>query len=405
MSHIDDQFRIFIGRIPKRLGEPEVQSYFETFGSVIDVFLPDKNNPTKETNICFVKFAEEGALKKCLALAHHTLGGVPITVVQAKPKNAAPDPFAPSIPKASVQVEENNRLFVGGIPANTDEEVLKGIFSAFGEIIDFFRPGNQLTEANGYAFVKFANEKACFRALGAESHKVGDAELTVTMARPKPAKDAAYGAPQPTFTAYNPYDLPVASPYAPPPQRAPKNYRIFVGQILPGTTDEDLQQYFSQFGKVTRVHRPTRQSQGHEYAFISYSTLHELSAVLSAGVHSIKGAPLKVMRARDPGDRNEAPRAPAVPYATMAPQLSFPDPYASAAAAAAGYSPYTHEVPRQSPGAPPAPAPAHPYAAAGVYGAYAPGVAVAPAADYAAAYTYGAADAKTGKAVPRYAPY
>lgn len=79
---------------------------------------------------------------------------------------------------------QNNKLFVGNVAYATDIQTLIDLFSAYGTIIDSYKPAQK-----GFAFITFENDDQAQAALEALNGKEIDGrELNISIARPKEDK-------------------------------------------------------------------------------------------------------------------------------------------------------------------------------------------------------------------------
>jgi cold-inducible RNA-binding protein len=87
------------------------------------------------------------------------------------------------------------RLYVGNLPFDTSEEDLHQLFSAHGQIVSTKLITDMETgRSRGFGFVEMSTEdgaKAAIEKLN--KSKVGDRELTVNEARPRPEKSGGRG--------------------------------------------------------------------------------------------------------------------------------------------------------------------------------------------------------------------
>jgi len=167
---------------------------------------------------------------------------------------------------------EENRIFIGKIPSGVSQDKIEKYFGQFGHITHTLFP-----RANGplkIAFVSFADKQGLDKALEIR-HELGGSELNVTRALPKSARggSAASGGSE------------------------SKETRIFAGQIPGGTTEDELEGYFSKWGKVIKVAIPSQSpSKEKLYAFITFSNVQEKFAAL-ASKHMFKGIEIRVVEA------------------------------------------------------------------------------------------------------------
>jgi len=111
-------------------------------------------------------------------------------------------------------------LIVNYLPSTLTEQAFKNLFSSFGETENIKLMVDKYTGTSlGYGFVKYGNEAAAFRAINSMNGKsLGNKVLKVSYARP-------------------------SSPSI-------QNANLYISKLGTHITKEDLEQYFSPYGKV-----------------------------------------------------------------------------------------------------------------------------------------------------------
>ena len=119
----DIEGKLFVGGIGWDSDEDSVKKYFEKFGQVAYVKLKrNKDDPSKHRGFAFVKFVNSDDADTVLAQTEpHKLDNATID-----PKSACPLGVKPE--------ERTNKIFVGGLQAETTEERLMEYFQTFGEV-------------------------------------------------------------------------------------------------------------------------------------------------------------------------------------------------------------------------------------------------------------------------------
>lgn len=82
------------------------------------------------------------------------------------------------------------RLYVGNLPFDTTEDELHQLFSAHGQVVSTKLISDQETgRSRGFAFVEMSSEEEAKTAIEKmNKSKIGDRELTVNEARPRPER-------------------------------------------------------------------------------------------------------------------------------------------------------------------------------------------------------------------------
>lgn len=118
------------------------------------------------------------------------------------------------------------KLFVGGLSWQTDDDKLRECFEAYGEVTECSIMKDPVQKrSRGFGFVTFADGEAVVRALDAHSEcpiaiddKIIDPKIAI-----------------------------------PPKRLSNKVKRIFVGGLSSDSTEDDLREYFEDFGKPYKV--------------------------------------------------------------------------------------------------------------------------------------------------------
>jgi heterogeneous nuclear ribonucleoprotein A1/A3 len=174
--------------------------------------------------------------------------------------------------KRSAQ-DQYKKLFVGGLNINTTTEGLRKFYEQFGTVIDAIvmrDPSSQRSRCFG--FVTFETVEAVDAAQAARPHIIDDKQVDSKRAIPK--EDTA------------------------PESRVACN-KIFVGGIRRDISEDDLRDYFSQYGGVTEVllvmDRATNTSRG--FGFVTFDDTDAVDKVIVARPHMINDSKADVKKA------------------------------------------------------------------------------------------------------------
>lgn len=165
-----------------------------------------------------------------------------------------------------------NRIFVNGVPQSAKKEDLSTYFSAFGPVIDLHVPwsfgGPQ--SHKGICFVTFGAHEATEAVLGYHGHAIHGQPITCEQCLAK--KGQGKGASLPG-TAGSTED------------------RIFISQIPPECTQDEVQVHFAKFGSWTDFYMPKgTYPAGHKgICFISFEDKNSIALVMESGPHEIHG--------------------------------------------------------------------------------------------------------------------
>ena len=80
----------------------------------------------------------------------------------------------------------SNKLFVGGLPWATDNEALKEVFAAHGEVVEAkVITDRQTGRSRGFGFVTFANDEEAKSALELDGAEISGRKIRVDLAHDK----------------------------------------------------------------------------------------------------------------------------------------------------------------------------------------------------------------------------
>jgi RNA recognition motif-containing protein len=292
-----EKTKLFVTRLPPQAGEGSVHAYFGQYGEVEDVYMPKAGNRSK--GIAFVTFADDSIVQKVLqaGTTQEIAHGVFVALDVARPKDAAKDELKPL------------KIFLSGIPADVGIDKLRAQLAQHGEIHDVYMPKGQGGALKGTAFVTFQDAKVVSQVLsqGPQMEITTPAGEPVTIhveaARPKDAPPVSGPlntmqiGPMHNGQALMPFPsgypvgfgaVPAWDPrtgaatgahfYAPP---IPV-HRLFITKIRPHLTQEQVMQYFSNFGEMSDFFMPKAGEKKHKgIAFVTYMNPNVAQGVLS----------------------------------------------------------------------------------------------------------------------------
>jgi RNA-binding protein Musashi len=205
--------------------------------------------------------------------------------------------------------EKPTKIFIGGLSWQTSFETLKEFFeSNFGEVTECHIMKDQVTKkSRGFGFVTFKEAETVDKVL--EAHAEEPIYIDDKLIDPK---------------------------IAVPPKKVSNRVhvkRIFVGGLSSDTTEEDLKDYFEQFGAVTEAQlmfdRNTNRHRG--FGFVSFEAEEPAEKVCSIQFHDIRGKKVEVKVAQTKEQMQYRGRA--IPVRPSAPNYGYP---------VASFGPYFH---------------------------------------------------------------
>lgn len=178
-------------------------------------------------------------------------------------------------------MREERKLFLGGLTEETTEKDLKGTFNQFGTIIDckVMRDGESGL-SRGFGFVTFACSFMTEAALDKSPFDINGAKITPKKATPDVVRYKQ------TNVEFN----------ASLDKACDGKRSIFIGALRDSLSEEDLEQYFSGFGRVVRACRLTDKETGEKrrYGFVDFADYGVVRKVMNITKHYIKGKRIRI---------------------------------------------------------------------------------------------------------------
>ena len=235
--------KLFVGGLDYETTDNELRDYFEQFGELTDYVVMRFPDTKRSRGFGFVTFKDPSNLEDCVVSGPHQLGSATVDLKRATPREedrrgggggrsggrgggrGGRDDDSDDMDPESVQMR---KLFIGGLNYSTTEDEMREHFSQFGELVDcVIMKFNDSGRSRGFGFVTFAMAAQLDECQSNRPHRLGDKSLETKRATPR--RDS--GKPEAQMSVK----------------------KIFIGGLSDEISDDDLRDYFSQFGVVDSV--------------------------------------------------------------------------------------------------------------------------------------------------------
>ncbi|XP_055932429.1 heterogeneous nuclear ribonucleoprotein A1, A2/B1 homolog isoform X1 [Argiope bruennichi] len=169
--------------------------------------------------------------------------------------------------------EQFRKLFIGGLNYKTTEETLKSYFSKYGEIVDCVVMKDPNTRrSRGFGFVTYKNAHMVDDAQAARPHTIDGREVEPKRAVPR--EDA--GKPEAQVTVK----------------------KIFIAGVKDDVEEQDLRDYFGEYGNITSVNIVVDKTTGKRkgFAFVEFDDYDPVDKIVLKK-HMLKGKKADVKKA------------------------------------------------------------------------------------------------------------
>ncbi|KAL9082990.1 MAG: hypothetical protein Q9159_006049 [Coniocarpon cinnabarinum] len=289
---------LYVGGLDPRVTEDVLRQIFETAGHVQAVkIIPDKNFQSKGFNYGFVDFDDPGAAERAMqTLNGRHVHGNEIRVNWAYQSNSS----------SKEDTSHHYHIFVGDLSNEVNDEVLMQAFSAFGVVSEARVMWDMKTgRTRGYGFVAFRDRNDAEKALSTmDGEWLGSRAIRCNWANQKGQPSvsqqqamAQMGLTPTTPFGHHQYPTNGSESYTMVVnQTAHYQTTVYVGNLTPYTTQNDLVPLFQNFGYVVE----TRFQSDRGFAFVKMDT-HEnaANAICSLSGYNVNGRPLKCSWGKD----------------------------------------------------------------------------------------------------------
>lgn len=181
--------------------------------------------------------------------------------------------------------DQHKKLFVGGLNVNTTTDTLRQYYEQFGSVSDAIVMRDPMSQRSRcFGFVTFENEESIDVAQAARPHIIDEKQVDSKRAIPK--DDVA------------------------PESRVVCN-KVFVGGLRKDITDDQLREYFSQYGTITECFLTKDKVSGlsRGFGFVTFDDTDVVDKVIIARPHTIADSKADVKKALPKDAGPPAPRS------------------------------------------------------------------------------------------------
>lgn len=197
----DEQTKIFVGGLSWDTTDEKLRNFFSKFGRVIDACVMKNPTTGRSKGFGFVSFEKAETVQKVLSSDPNELelDGRTIDPKCFDSKNAQKE-------KHEAKLKEFPKVFLGGLPSNVNETLLKEIFSPYGRVIEVVIMYNQEKKSRGngfrgFGFLSFENEEPVDKLIALHHIDVLGKSVEIKKAEPRNGKPESLVNPRSvTFT-------------------------------------------------------------------------------------------------------------------------------------------------------------------------------------------------------------
>jgi len=271
------------------ISDDDLRSFFMHFGVVTEIRQHRWEDSGRKKGFGYIEFHDEEAADAACGI-HKVLG----VMLEVKPYSAGArtgggtrggSTYAPSAKRSrgdprDPEDEVMRKLFVGNMNVTSTKESVEEYFQNFGELENVYCPTGK-----GYAFMTFKFASGIDAVQRARPHKVDERLVDTKRSTPKEFS----GIPDMEARSKKLY-ISGARSYG--------EEAVGHSGLTDDITDNDLEQYFSQFGTVTSIDQKVWPDTGKKrgYGYIEFDDEDAVDKIVLLGIHIIGGARLEARK-------------------------------------------------------------------------------------------------------------
>ncbi|KAI0215326.1 Heterogeneous nuclear ribonucleoprotein 27C [Lamellibrachia satsuma] len=174
MQYSDERGKVFVGGLSWDTTHASMLQYFAQYGEVVDCVVMKNQQTGKSRGFGFVTFKDPTCVDLVLSSGPHILDGRQIDPKACNPR---------SMNKGGKNAENGKKkVFVGGLPTNCTESLLKEVFSRYGSVADVvIMYDQQKHRSRGFGFLTFENEEDVERVCSDHFVQINGKQVVYTL--------------------------------------------------------------------------------------------------------------------------------------------------------------------------------------------------------------------------------
>lgn len=268
--------KLFLGGLDYSTTEDGLRNHFDKYGKLVDVVVMRFPDTKRSRGFGFITYSTAAEADAAFEERPHTIDTATIETKRATPRE--------EMNKAGGggSTETSRKLFIGGLNYSTTDEALNEYFSKYGELVDcVVMKFRDTKRSRGFGFVTYAEVEQVDACQAARPHTIDGTKVETKRATPR--DDSGPGSGQTVC-------------------------KIFLGGLKDGVSDDDLREYFGEFGGVVQVEQMTDKQTGRKrgFGFIEFDDYDPVDKLMIKGNHHmVNGYKIDVKKAVSKSDMNQ----------------------------------------------------------------------------------------------------